>query len=88
MSSRKMLWTVLLVALMSMKLVSGAEAVTYAQRLGWPAGTRVVLFHVDDAGMSYDSNRGAILALEGGVATSTSVMMPCPWVPQFARYLK
>jgi len=67
---------------------SGAEDVTYAQRLGWPAGTKVVLFHVDDAGMSYDSNMGAIKALEGGVATSTSVMMPCPWVPQMAAYIK
>ncbi|MBN1509135.1 MAG: polysaccharide deacetylase family protein [Sedimentisphaerales bacterium] len=88
MSLRKILWTVLVLASMTMKLVSGAEGVTYAERLGWPAGTRVVLFHVDDAGMSYDSNRGAILALEGGIATSASVMMPCPWVPQFAAYLK
>ena len=61
---------------------------TFAERLGWPAGTRAVIFHVDDAGMSYDSNKGAIIALEAGVATSTSVMMPCSWVPQFAIYLK
>jgi hypothetical protein len=83
-----MLWTVVVLAAMSVKPVLGAEEVTYAERLGWPAGTRVVIFHVDDAGMSYDSNKGAILALEGGIATSTSVMMPCPWVPQFATYLK
>jgi predicted glycoside hydrolase/deacetylase ChbG (UPF0249 family) len=88
MSLRKMLWTILVLTAMSMKPALGTEEVTYAERLGWPAGTRVVLFHVDDAGMSFDSNRGAILALEGGVATSTSVMMPCPWVPQFATYLK
>lgn len=67
---------------------SGAEEVTYAQRLGWPAGAKVVIFHVDDAGMSYDSNMGAIKALEGGVATSTSVMMPCLWVPQMAAYIE
>jgi len=62
----------------------GAEQRTYAERLGWPHGSRVVIFHVDDAGMSYDSNIGTIQAMEKGVATSTSVMMPCPWVPQFA----
>jgi len=67
---------------------SGAEEVAYAQRLGWPAGAKVVIFHVDDAGMSYDSNMGAIKAPEGRVATSTSVMMPCPWVPQMAAYIK
>ena len=66
----------------------GAEQATYAERLGWPRGARVVIFHVDDAGMSYDSNLGAIRALEQGVATSTSVMMPCPWVPQFAVYVQ
>jgi predicted glycoside hydrolase/deacetylase ChbG (UPF0249 family) len=62
--------------------------ITYAERLGWPQGTKVVIFHVDDAGMSYDSDRGAIQALEGGIATSMSVMMPCPWVPHMAAYLK
>jgi predicted glycoside hydrolase/deacetylase ChbG (UPF0249 family) len=67
---------------------ASSEQPTYAERLGWPHGSRVVIFHVDDAGMSYDSNIGAIRALEQGVATSTSVMMPCPWVPHFAEYVK
>lgn len=61
---------------------------TYAEKLGWPKGSRVVILHIDDAGMSYDSNLGTIQALEKGVATSVSVMMPCPWVPGFVRYLK
>jgi chitin disaccharide deacetylase len=68
--------------------VSAPAEKTYAERLGWPHGTKVVIFHVDDAGMSYDSNRGAIKAMEEGLATSTSVMMPCSWVPHFAAYLK
>ena len=63
-------------------------AQTYAERLGYPAGAKVVILHVDDMGMSYDSNLGAIRAMEEGVATSVSVMMPCPWVPGFVRYLK
>jgi hypothetical protein len=65
-----------------------AEGMTYAERLGWPPGSRVVIFHVDDAGMSYDSNIGAIRAIEDGVATSASIMMPCPWVPHFAAYVR
>jgi len=68
--------------------IKGAEAPTYAERLGWPAGTRAVIFHVDDAGMSHNSNMGAIKATEDGVATSLSVMMPCSWVPELATYLK
>jgi len=69
-------------------IVAGAETATYAERLGWPKGTKAVIFHVDDAGMSHNSNMGAIKATEDGVATSTSIMMPCSWVPELAAYLK
>jgi predicted glycoside hydrolase/deacetylase ChbG (UPF0249 family) len=61
---------------------------TYAERLGWPEGTRALILHVDDAGMSYDSNRGTVRAIEQGVANSFSVMMPTPWVPEIVRWIK
>ena len=61
---------------------------TYAEKLGYPKNAKVVILHVDDVGMSFDSNEGAINALTKGVATSCSVMMPCPWVPAFVHYLK
>lgn len=66
---------------------SGADQ-TFAERLGWPHGARVVLFHCDDAGMSHASNLGAIESLEKGAVTSVSIMMPCPWVPEFVKYVK
>ena len=61
---------------------------TYAERLGYPRGARVVVLHVDDVGMSLDANWGAVDAMTKGVATSCSVMMTCPWVPGFFHYLK
>lgn len=61
---------------------------TYAEKLGYPKGAKVVILHVDDVGMSFDSNEGAINAMTKGVATSCSVMMPCPWVPAYVHYLK
>jgi len=61
---------------------------SFAERLGWKAGDVVVILHVDDVGMSHSSNLGAIESVEKGVATSWSVMMTCPWVPEIARYLK
>ena len=39
--------------------VKDAQAQTFAERLGWPEGTKAVIFHVDDAGMSHNSNMGA-----------------------------
>lgn len=61
---------------------------TYAEKLGYPKGAKVLILHVDDAGMSFDSNEGAINAITKGVANSVSVMMPCPWVPAFVRFLR
>ncbi|MDQ6843055.1 MAG: polysaccharide deacetylase family protein [Bacteroidota bacterium] len=61
---------------------------TYAEKLGYPKGAKVLILHVDDAGMSYDSNEGTIQALTNGVANSCSVMMPCSWVPGFVHFLK
>lgn len=65
-----------------------AQQPTYAEKLGWPKGARVIVLHVDDAGMSFDSNEGVKNAIDKGVASSFSVMMPCPWVPQIVKYIK
>ncbi len=61
---------------------------TYAERLLYPKGAKVLILHVDDAGMSYESNEGTRLALTKGAATSCSVMMPCSWVPDFVQFLQ
>lgn len=69
-------------------LTANAQTETYAEKLGFPKGKKVVILHVDDAGMSYESNVGTMNALDKGIASSTSVMMPCGWVPHFLDYLK
>ncbi len=69
-------------------LTINAQTQTYAEKLGFPKGKKVVILHVDDAGMSYESNVGTMNAFDKGIASSTSVMMPCGWVPQFFDYLK
>jgi predicted glycoside hydrolase/deacetylase ChbG (UPF0249 family) len=69
-------------------LIAQNDSATYAEKLGYPKGARVLILHVDDMGMSFDSNEGGEEALTKGVSTSCSVMMPCPWVPGFVHWLK
>lgn len=61
---------------------------TYAERLGWNAGDRVLIIHSDDAGMSLANNEGTREAMDYGLVTSASVMMPCAWVPGWLAYTK
>ncbi|MEY4628646.1 MAG: hypothetical protein RLZZ595_972, partial [Bacteroidota bacterium] len=63
-------------------------AQTYAEKLSYPKDAKVIILHVDDAGMSFDSNEGVVKAMNEGVANSTSIMMPCSWVPEILAYLK
>jgi len=86
-----MLNRILAAILLAIPLCAVAQAQdkpTYAERLGYPKGARVVLFHCDDGGMCHEQNLGAMKSLEYGVLTSVSTMMPCPWVPEMAAYLK
>lgn len=82
------IFTVIAILLMPWKLEAQKAEPTYAEKLGFPKGAKVVIMHVDDVGMSFDSNEGTIEAMTKGVATSCSIMMPCGWVPHYFHYLK
>jgi chitin disaccharide deacetylase len=80
---------ILLVVVLSVSFcTSVAQDTTYAERLGWGPDDRVLILHADDVGMHRDVNVGTIKALEEGVLTSVSTMMPCSWVPEWNNYLK
>lgn len=84
-----MLRFILLLTIFTLSACNGILAQsTYAEKLGYPKGSKVLILHVDDVGMSWESNQGAIEATTKGVATSVSMMMPCPWIPGFFHYLK
>ena len=50
-----------------------------SERLGYSADDRVLIVNCDDLGMSHAANEGCFSALRHGVATSATLMVPCPW---------
>jgi predicted glycoside hydrolase/deacetylase ChbG (UPF0249 family) len=60
---------------------------TLAERLGFQADDRVLIINCDDLGSSHAANSGVYDALRNGVATSATLMVPCPWAREAAaRY--
>lgn len=47
--------------------------------LGYPDDARLLIVNCDDFGMSHAGNAATLLSLTEGLATSTSLMAPCPW---------
>ncbi len=61
---------------------------TLAERLGHEADAKLLIVHADDIGVARSVNIAAVRAFESGGITSGSVMVPCPWFPDFAAYYR
>jgi predicted glycoside hydrolase/deacetylase ChbG (UPF0249 family) len=59
-----------------------------AERLGHPPDARLLIVNCDDLGMCHAANSGVYESLRMGVATSATLMVPCPWAREAAsQYL-
>ena len=58
------------------------------ERLGYSESARLLVIHADDLGMNHSVNRATFEALEKGWITSASILVPCPWFPEVARWGK
>jgi predicted glycoside hydrolase/deacetylase ChbG (UPF0249 family) len=58
-----------------------------AARLGRDPDARLLIVNCDDLGMCHSANEGVYDAIRSGLATSASLMVPCPWAREAAaRY--
>ncbi len=61
---------------------------TLAERLGYSPDDRLLIVNCDDLGMCHAANSGVYESLRMGVATSATLMVPCPWAREAsAQYL-
>jgi hypothetical protein len=59
-----------------------------SELLGYPADARLLILNTDDFGMCHAINEGVIQAIQRGVATSCTLMIPCPWALHGLKLLK
>ena len=89
---RKRVLPLLFVLLTPLASFRGAEVsaggVTLAERLGFKPGDKILIINGDDVGVSHAANAATIDALENGLMTSATIMVPCPWFPEIAAYAK
>jgi len=59
---------------------------TWAEKLGFPAGKKVIILHADDAGMSEGANIATAHYLKNKYIQSTAIMAPCPAADEFIQW--
>ena len=89
---KKALLLLLLSALLSTNAETNAvappPAPPLAERLGFKATDKILIVNVDDVGNSHAANAAVIDAMENGLATSATIIVPGPWFPEIAAYAK
>lgn len=77
-----------LFAALALALSIDASAATLAERLGHPRDAKLLIVHGDDLGMAQSVNAATFKALETGLVSSGSIMVPTPWFPEVAAYAR
>jgi chitin disaccharide deacetylase len=67
---------------------AGTRAMRSSELLGFPPDARVLIVNNDDFGMYHAINAAVIRSIEDGIASSCSLMVPCPWAPHAMHLLR
>jgi chitin disaccharide deacetylase len=74
--------------LLAMGANGRAQTKTVAERLGYPADSKLLIVHADDLAVAHSVDAASFDALDKNAVTSASVMVPCPWLKEVAAYAK
>ncbi len=76
------------VVLFGASLPNLAQTKTVAERLGYPADTKLLIIHADDLAIAHSEDAASLEALDKGYVTSASIIVPGPWLTEVADYAK
>jgi len=63
-------------------------AETWAERLGYPAESKVLILHANELGLCYETNAAGAKLLETGPVKSGGTMVPAPWFGDWAEWCR
>ncbi|MEP6905746.1 MAG: polysaccharide deacetylase family protein [Gemmatimonadales bacterium] len=81
-----LLWTSLVSVLFAS--TAFAQTKTIAERLGYPANSKLLIIHADDLGAAHSVDVASFEALDKGVISSASIMVPTPWITEVVAYAR
>jgi predicted glycoside hydrolase/deacetylase ChbG (UPF0249 family) len=64
------------------------EGENWAEKLGYPVNSKVVILHADDIGMCSEANEAVLPYLLNDQIQSAAAMVPCPWFNDIADWYK
>jgi predicted glycoside hydrolase/deacetylase ChbG (UPF0249 family) len=85
---RKFNLTLAILLIASPLSTSFAQAKSIAERLGYPADSKLLIIHADDLAVAHSEDAASFDALDQHAVTSASIMVPCPWLTEVADYAK
>lgn len=79
---------VLLALSVSLPVVSYPQLKGVAEKLGYPADTKLLITMADDVGIYHSANQASFTALNQRAVTSGTVIQTSPWLTEAAAYAK
>ena len=65
-----------------------AHSQTWAEKLGFPSGKKVLILHADDIGMCPEANEAVFSQLSNNEIQSAAAMVPCPAFADLVQWTK